>query len=95
MTAQQLEEWKVFDRLEPFGPERDDQRVAHIVTTLLNLHRNEEKHPEHFTLHDGGVFFGEDADDVAAEIEKKKVVSQPKQDWRQMQRMMKQHKDGA
>jgi hypothetical protein len=39
MTAYQFLEWKVFEAMEPFGPEREDYRSAHIVQTISNAFR--------------------------------------------------------
>jgi hypothetical protein len=39
ITARQLMEWMEYDRAEPFGPKRDDLRVAGVAAALMNYDR--------------------------------------------------------
>jgi hypothetical protein len=45
MTTRQFQEWRAYADLEPFDEERADLRAAHIVQTLLNLHRKKGAQP--------------------------------------------------
>lgn len=36
MTVHEFREWRAFYDLEPFGEERQDDRIASIVATLIN-----------------------------------------------------------
>lgn len=38
-----LSEWMAFYRMEPFGPERDDVRNAHLMALLANIHRDPKR----------------------------------------------------
>ena len=61
MTALQLEEWKEFERLEPWGPERMDKLFAHLRQILMEVHRDVKSQPKAITLEDAMIYFGEDA----------------------------------
>jgi hypothetical protein len=45
ITAEQFQEWMVFEALEPFETERGDVRNAAVVSTLINLKRKRGKKP--------------------------------------------------
>ena len=38
MSASEIQEWELFDRLEPFGAEVEELRFGGISSTLANLH---------------------------------------------------------
>ena len=37
LTARQVEEWRAFERLEPFGQVRDDWRMANFMKLVADL----------------------------------------------------------
>ena len=71
MTARQLEEWKVFEDLEPFSHERLDVLFGYVVQTLLNVNRG-KKAP--IKLDDCVLRFGDS------------VKARRKADWRAMKK---------
>lgn len=58
MTWREFREWVVFAELEPFDEARNDLRFAHIVATLLNLHRR--KGTRAVTVQDVRLMFGDE-----------------------------------
>lgn len=44
MTWREYLEWVVYSDLEPFDEERQDLRIAQVVTTIANANRNPKKH---------------------------------------------------
>jgi hypothetical protein len=36
MTAREMDEWRAYARIEPFGEERDDLRMGTIAATVAN-----------------------------------------------------------
>lgn len=74
MSAELFNEWRLYDELEPFGPERADYRAASIVSVLANANRNSKKKPKPYTIDDCRLLFGD-----AAQTKVK-----PKTDWRTM-----------
>lgn len=75
ITWPQFLEWLAYDQLEPFGEEREDMRNAHIVQTLINLHRSKNQEP--YPLSRFVLTFGD-----------YKPPPPPQQDWRSMKSMM-------
>jgi hypothetical protein len=61
MPAPLIAEWAAFDALEPFGEERADLRVSALLQTMVNLQRNQKRHPRPFTLDDFILRFGDAA----------------------------------
>lgn len=45
ITWEHFCEWRAYDELEPLGDDRADIRTAHIVQTLVNLHRGKNREP--------------------------------------------------
>lgn len=43
MTAKQLRDWQIYAELEPFDEQRQDVRIAQVVQTLVNIHRDPKK----------------------------------------------------
>jgi hypothetical protein len=43
IDAKELEEWKAFYNIEPFGEERQDIRAAMICCTLANVNRGKNQ----------------------------------------------------
>lgn len=43
MTVHERRDWLLLASLEPFGEEREDHRSAHVVQTLVNLHRGKNR----------------------------------------------------
>jgi hypothetical protein len=58
MTWREFREWMAFSELEPFDEVRADIRCAHIVATLLNLHR--KKGARAVTVQDVRLLFGDE-----------------------------------
>lgn len=61
MSSTQLSEWMAYDRIEPFGPQRDDLRAGVIASTVYNVQRTKRSQkvakPSDFML-----TFGEEGD---------------------------------
>lgn len=45
MDSRELSGWQAYYALEPWGPERDDQRIAHITVRLANYLRDKDQEP--------------------------------------------------
>lgn len=45
ISVQEFREWRAYYDLEPFGEERQDLRIASIVSTMVNLVRKKGKPP--------------------------------------------------
>lgn len=58
MQWREFREWVAFAELEPFDEARNDLRFAHIVATLLNLHRR--KGTRAVTVQDVRLLFGDE-----------------------------------
>lgn len=58
MSWREFKEWIEFAGLEPFDEARSDLRSAHIVATLLNLHR--KKGTRAVTVQDVKLLFGDE-----------------------------------
>lgn len=71
MSAAEIEEWRAYYDLEPFGEWRADLRHAHQMALQTNIHRDTKKHPKPF-----------EAKDFMFEFEP--PSSQPKQTTQQM-----------
>ena len=71
MSIIEWNEWLVYMGLEPFGEWRDDVRAASICTTLANVWRDAEAHPEPFTIGDFRVQFGDALE--AAKVDRKPI----------------------
>lgn len=48
IDAPEFAEWMAFERLEPFGPQRDDERAGTIAATLANINRDSAKKSDPF-----------------------------------------------
>jgi hypothetical protein len=57
MSWTQFLEWQAFADVEPFGPERDDQRFGSISTTIANVFRGKGQRP--YKLKDLTPLFGD------------------------------------
>lgn len=77
MTARQLDEWRMFEQLEPFAVERSDWHFASIVGALSNIHRGKNKAAKPTSAF--RLQFGDD----------KPVVKQ--QTWQEQKAIMQQH----
>lgn len=58
MSWREFGEWIIFAELEPFDEARSDLRIAHVVATLLNLHR--KKGVKAVTIQDVRLLFGDE-----------------------------------
>lgn len=45
MSAAEFEEWRAYDRIEPFGPERGDLRAGIVAATVANVNRGKGQKP--------------------------------------------------
>jgi hypothetical protein len=70
MPWRQFQRWQAFDEVEPIGGVRLDYNTASIVSTLVNLRRNTEKHPEPFHLVDFLLKWGGEKKDAPVETPK-------------------------
>lgn len=59
ISSTQLVEWLAFSMLEPFDEERQDIRVASVVSAIYNVHRDAKKRPEPYSWKDGMIGFGD------------------------------------
>lgn len=57
--------WQTYAKLEPFGEERADMRMASIDQTLVNLHRDRRLYPDPFPLINFLLGFGDQPVKVA------------------------------
>lgn len=53
MPAKAFQGWVAYAEVEPFDERWMDDRFASIVTTLMNIHRDPNKHPFGFKLEEG------------------------------------------
>ena len=69
-----------FERVEPFGPKRDDLRIASVVAALMNINqaRKRGQAPKPYTPQDVTMLFGDDAE--AASKPKRKSWQEMKAD---------------
>lgn len=52
MTSREFAEWQIYERLEPFAPDRIDVGMARICAVLANINRDSDKKPDPYTLAD-------------------------------------------
>ena len=45
MTPRELQEWIVYDQLEPFGEIRQDWRFAYLIANIANMVRTKDQTP--------------------------------------------------
>lgn len=48
MPLADLEQWKLYAQLEPFGSHYDDLRAGQVVAAVYNVNRDSAKHPAAF-----------------------------------------------
>lgn len=48
MSSREFTEWRQFYELEPFGPRRDNFHAGLITSSIFNVNRDRDKHPEPF-----------------------------------------------
>jgi len=46
ISSRELTEWMMYYQMEPFGTDVDMYGHAMTVSTLLNIYRDQDKHPE-------------------------------------------------
>ena len=66
IDAKEIAEWKAYDRIEPFGEERQDLRAALICCTLANIHRGKNQPP--FKIDDFLMKFAEKQEQTEEEM---------------------------
>jgi hypothetical protein len=86
MSSHEFAEWMAFARVEPIGEDRDDYRLAYLMSFLANVvsdrsRKNKEK-PRVFELSDFLPKFWE-AEIAAAEAEAGQPVEPERQVWEQ------------
>ena len=52
MSSREFTEWLAYARLEPFGPEADDQRMAQLMALIANVNRDPKRRKVPFTPDD-------------------------------------------
>ncbi|MDK1103951.1 MAG: DUF4035 domain-containing protein [Actinomycetota bacterium] len=52
MTSREMSEWQAYDRIEPFGQERDDRSRAIIAHVIAETHRDHKKQSKPSPLSD-------------------------------------------
>lgn len=50
IDAPEFAEWMAYAKIEPFGPEREDQRAGVIAALIANVNRDSKSKPEPFTV---------------------------------------------
>jgi hypothetical protein len=45
MTSNEFAEWQAYYLLEPFGPQREDQRAGTIASAVVNVHQKKGSRP--------------------------------------------------
>ncbi len=46
ISSREFAEWVAYDRISPFGPERDDLRMGILASLIANVNRDAKKHPK-------------------------------------------------
>jgi hypothetical protein len=92
MSARQFEEWQIYAELEPWGELRQDLRIAHVVSTLVNLQRDSTKHPEPYPIADFLLRFD---DDEKGEPAARKPAKSPEQIRQILQALTLEHNEAA
>lgn len=57
MSSKEFSRWMAYDRIDPFGPRRDDLRAGKIAATFAEIHRDRQRHPEPFTADEFAIHF--------------------------------------
>ena len=77
VTSREFTEYMAYDRLEPFGPEREDLRAGIVASTIANANRDPKRHRQPYTAEDFMPRYGmvddegeTDQEDLAAKIER-------------------------
>jgi len=52
VSSREFTEWLAYARLEPFGPEADDQRMAQLMALIANVNRDPKRRKVPFTPDD-------------------------------------------
>lgn len=52
ISSHEFAEWMAYANLEPFGPEREDQRAGVVAATLANINRDTKARPEPYSVED-------------------------------------------
>ena len=52
MSSREFTEWLAYARLEPFGPEADDQRMAQLMALIANVSQDPKRRKVPFTPDD-------------------------------------------
>jgi hypothetical protein len=60
MTVGQLQEWWIFNSLEPFWEERINDLFASVAQVLMNVNRDKKKRHKPFELKDARLYWGDD-----------------------------------
>lgn len=84
LSAHQIAEWEAYNRLDPIGEERDDFRIAHLMSLIFNIHlqENSKKQLSEKDLKTALDFMVEWDD----EIRNKKKAK--KQSWQEMKEIL-------
>jgi len=52
IDSREFAEWMAYSSLEPFGPEREDQRAGMVAALIANVNRDSAKRPEPYDVED-------------------------------------------
>ncbi len=52
MSSREFTEWLAYARLEPFGPEAEDQRMAQLMALIANVNRDPRRRTTPWTPDD-------------------------------------------
>ena len=50
IDSAEFAEWMAYSQIEPFGPEREDQRFGVLAALIANVNRDSKTKPEPFTV---------------------------------------------
>lgn len=52
VDSAEFAEWMAYAEVEPFGPEREDQRAGIVAALIANVNRDSKKRPEPYDVED-------------------------------------------
>lgn len=52
IDSREFAEWMAYSIIEPFGPEREDQRAGMVAALIANVYRDSKKKSDPYTVED-------------------------------------------
>lgn len=71
MSSRELSDWQIYERIDPFGEERADLRIAQLGAAMANLLTDKKSRKRDFTVADFMPFLDQiepTDDEVAAKV---------------------------